>query len=770
MSGTFPDKDYVTKIADGVLSAAYNYPEPDAFIHLFVDYVILLYFDGVYVVVSDRDRRRYSSLAEEDAEYLGVVKSSSGSGSRSRPCDSCTVGGLRVSVYHLRDSASLEPRLGALFNCMKRLDEEGSEYALELLSQALVRASERDVGLPRAERPVTALTDAQFWSMLDPFHKYLADLFGQFEQTKWPFYVQSRKCDRLVLNLFCVLRYFEDPARPRVVRSTDGKREARLPYTARLIASRSQREYLGQLWQELPGETQRGIARAFGDRPDLVQVFQWPLGQGSRAIADSVFRSGCVDCGLRGERVDRLSRERAGSSQDRARQQLETAVYEDLLYSPTGTISAAQRDSSIFYVPVHVGGTPWLALFLFYDPSDSRARELSYRLYRDMIPPLAAQIRMGAQVSYAFLLAEAVSSILTRDVTSAEFVEEVSSRWRDLARVYPFAIPDMRPLASTVKAEGVRVSFSDGQQYMIGSGWHDNPYFAAPVEYGRLDKTLASRYFLSPIAAARESAMTRGVARIAADVGHIVKRRAMPLARFTGILARTLANERHQLADLARYADNTAEVLAGVGELTHTLAYDEPLDFLKRENLRTQSDLYLKPLIARLASQYMAWDEDAACWKGVRLVGDISAAVRVAPWYSCDEGAYRPLDAVYVALLSELLINAARHGSFESTGSHHTVRVNLTASSVSGAKALVLRNPFDPDSAPAWIKDAYEWVPFRTTQPGGMGLVARVLARCQVGGILCRNERAPQASQFGVLAVALVLRGLEWSEEDGEQP
>lgn len=82
-----------------------------------------------------------------------------------------------------------------------------------------------------------------------------------------------------------------------------------------------------------------------------------PLGQGARAIADTPLTSGIIDIGLPGER-DALKNPNSREHYPQTTARLKEL--EDKIYGPDW------RSESIFYVPVHIGGIPWLALFSFH--------------------------------------------------------------------------------------------------------------------------------------------------------------------------------------------------------------------------------------------------------------------------------------------------------------------------------------------------------------------------------------------------------------------
>ena len=169
-------------------------------------------------------------------------------------------------------------------------------------------------------------------------------------------------------NMFCVLR------------SANTSRNAHFSYTAQLLLSGSQAE---------------AISAAFGEA--VPSLMEWPLGATARSIADSVFSSGVVDFSdeQTGQGRDIPSTDK--QSDDWKRQQAEKRVY-----------GAIAKDRHVFYVPIHVSGIPWLALFTISPRSAKIATWAhTYALYRSLVSDAIENIRALAKSTYLRLVKEA---------------------------------------------------------------------------------------------------------------------------------------------------------------------------------------------------------------------------------------------------------------------------------------------------------------------------------------------------------------------------
>lgn len=208
---------------------------------------------------------------------------------------------------------------------------------------------------------------------------------------------------------------------PRIVRKHPDRREARYPYNARVILTPTQiRE------SKLDNREKQRVQKPLFSSP------------GARAIADTSLVSGLIDIGVPGEHgsLSNESREHYAIKSDEDKKAV--AAAERKVYG------ASARSKSVFYIPIHLGGIPWLALFTFMPLIGGAEKESPetvwrrYFLYRDLIPILGGQIDEAVMSAYAQTLSDKAVRIL-RSVSDVEsFITQTNAEWQQMALVYPY--------------------------------------------------------------------------------------------------------------------------------------------------------------------------------------------------------------------------------------------------------------------------------------------------------------------------------------------
>ena len=233
----------------------------------------------------------------------------------------------------------------------------------------------------------------------------------------------SLKHDHPLGNIFCVIRmaYYKN------------LRYNAFPYTAKILLSKSQKEEL-EKWvnfrcnncnkENCPVKKETVEAKRKKDVNDIiVKILETPLSNNARAIADLVFCSGIVEFG-REPSEEIWDTYKKNSETDKNRQIVETCIY------PSGYI---------YYVPIHVGGHPWLALFTF---SSGQDRWLyNYTFYRDIISVVATKLRLKALDQYIIQVANVFKDEIKKGLGSRlNFIQRVNKKLKNLARIYPFPL------------------------------------------------------------------------------------------------------------------------------------------------------------------------------------------------------------------------------------------------------------------------------------------------------------------------------------------
>lgn len=200
-----------------------------------------------------------------------------------------------------------------------------------------------------------------------------------------------------------------------------GGPQARFAYTARMLWTPAQLE-----------------DRGFGGRER--EALEQPLGPGARAFADSPLSTGIIFIGEAGQRADQaLTLERYPADCELDRQRGEAEALE-------ATYGRQSRGESLFYLPVHVGGRPWLALYCFLGPGGTDpASRLALmwqrlRIYAEVMPLLAHELSDAVQSAYTDTMTrELYHAILEGDLTDLPALcAAISAAWRLASASYPY--------------------------------------------------------------------------------------------------------------------------------------------------------------------------------------------------------------------------------------------------------------------------------------------------------------------------------------------
>lgn len=249
------------------------------------------------------------------------------------------------------------------------------------------------------------------------------------------------------LNMFCVLRSAMNSA----------PRNVHFSYDAQLLLSISQVE---------------AISFTFGK--SLPALLELPLGATARSIADSVFCSGVVDFSDEQTGQGRDISSDDPNSQDWERRRAEAQVY-----------GAIAKDPNVFYVPVHVSGIPWLALFTISPRSERTATWAhNYAIYRSLVNEIAENTRTLAKSIYIDLVQEAFVDEYRRQ-DKGSFVQRVNNRWEQLPLVLPFPAAQARLTSPPQQNPERPIKLPDGRFLEIDSA--PNPWFPKQIEYDVLD-------------------------------------------------------------------------------------------------------------------------------------------------------------------------------------------------------------------------------------------------------------------------------------------
>ncbi|MDD5094599.1 MAG: hypothetical protein PHV74_09500, partial [Dehalococcoidia bacterium] len=206
-------------------------------------------------------------------------------------------------------------------------------------------------------------------------------------------------------NIFCVVRTIQ----------SNSQRDGRFPYTAGLLLSSQQREMFSEWCKGGCDKTKCRLGLTPNE--NCLDYFEVPLGEQSRSAADVTFCSGIIDFGREaGDGVwDRVNQE---DQLERGRQSVERCVYPN----EQQTVSPSQVQAegpSLYYIPVHVNGIPWIVLFTFTPSPSSEQKEQirwehNFTFYRKATQKALSYLRWRAEEAY---LSEIVSSAFGQGVS-----------------------------------------------------------------------------------------------------------------------------------------------------------------------------------------------------------------------------------------------------------------------------------------------------------------------------------------------------------------
>ena len=276
------------------------------------------------------------------------------------------------------------------------------------------------------------------------------------------------------LDLFAVVRY-----------PLNDLRRGLFGYTAQLLLSNDQKQNLEKIIiptketkkdrYEKSLEYLRSINYSIRT---FVNDIESNLGNHSRAVADSIFYSGLVD----------FSPDKAGEGEGRdaighSTNDLRRLKAEHILFSrlvPSGSPRP-------FYVPIHVGGHPWIGLFTFsYLHAEYRWAH-NYQVYRTLIPRVAERLRVRAMIEYTSQIVDTLIENISNPIVSQFDIEKANSSLKRLGGLYPFQILSIHRNPETGSLP-LKLP-SEETLYLKAS---DNPYFVPQVKYDKVPVELGN--------------------------------------------------------------------------------------------------------------------------------------------------------------------------------------------------------------------------------------------------------------------------------------
>lgn len=462
-----PVQDRVRLTADAVDALLYYYASPEPFTFSLADYLLLLYFEETCLTVTfaGADEPVLQTTSNKDLAYRGIDLRNDHRPSHT--WQGMQEQGITFTITSLNDAADFPEQnlLVALFEEISVRRKQSYKAAKTLIQEFCLRRGSQSAATPPAASIQPAAVNAHLSHFQGRYWNRLMREFG-LRLSALNLLKEATLPDGAVpLNLFTVVRY--RPSTGYMRRASCGLKPLELNYAARILLDPAQAEWAAM--------------RLGRHEADVRAELEAPLGEHSRWVADTVFQSGSLFCGADAStaRRGKIPLDNPGDPADRTRHAIETALY--------GSLGSKLK---IVYYPIHVGGTPWLALYSFASP-DSWEHYL--HIYRQIIPYIGVRVRRDAQLAFVDRLQFAVEQPI-RDHPSwtPSLLEEINAEWLRTALVFPFPAPRVVPLERGQATDPSREKgmFAIGDMSYEIQFPPDAVFFPLQVDFGQLTDEL----------------------------------------------------------------------------------------------------------------------------------------------------------------------------------------------------------------------------------------------------------------------------------------
>lgn len=443
---------WVDLIKNGIEGARLKYyrkGQESLFLWPFTDYLMLAHQEPWYAtILATEDQgllKPFSSLSAEDRCFLGIADLESEAAMLRR--SPCAFGSV-TKTFEIRQGCDLivamipRPGTSAGGKGVKRFWRFIDGDIPGALWQAVNRFNgpAEPVPAPETEDVIESSAREKRTKDRQTYLEPLRPEIGQvFDEIGGPL-LEVTTSD-FPINLFAVVR--QPCAAPRIINPPRGKgrRKSKYDYTASILLTPKQVDWLHN--EKMDADT-----------------LEEPLGKHSRAIGDTPLSSGVLDFSLPSERENRSWSRDYGpgaSGHDKGRSELETWLFEKI-------VPSARMKYVIFYVPIHIGGLPWLEVFTL--SAAGEAREKHYFLYRDVIPQLGTALSTALQAAYATVLVNSFAKNLGRRPDTHDLIDVVNTEWHRAAAWYPY--PSLKLSASASgSGSGLPFELPDGSRCFL---------------------------------------------------------------------------------------------------------------------------------------------------------------------------------------------------------------------------------------------------------------------------------------------------------------
>lgn len=419
----------INLIRDSLIGVSYHLPDPEVLLYPFLDNNLILHQAPLVYAIWEGNECVFTTLKDPDFLSRHKIKWESLPEKKvpiPKTPYTLSVHSFPVVGYRNKEQVVNIPIHQKATAITRSLLYEShglglSEEFFISLGKSILSQQSRELATidNRHEKHHIEMDYAEVKAFLEPFRLSLDEIFAVSLQSK---HLSIKKASLTYPNVFTVVR--SSPT--SVMRYNDV-----FNYTAGLLPLSKMKSAL-ERWcanQCLCDLSEKNCPLSFSTSDECLNAFEHPLGRNSRSVSDLVFSSGVVDFG-RQAREEEWDASVAGDPFDEQRRMIEKCIY------PPGW--------HLFYIPIHVGGTPWLALFTFTPEnpaSNQQAWHHNYSFYRDLVQKTAALIRHAAHEAYSDLLAKHFVKHMQSSTTPMDtLIYRVNHDAKKLAQVYPFPI------------------------------------------------------------------------------------------------------------------------------------------------------------------------------------------------------------------------------------------------------------------------------------------------------------------------------------------
>ncbi len=429
-------------IWDALMGIDYHLPDPEILLYPFLDCILLLHQKKIVLSIWKNDKcidvflkdpifLGENEVAKDKQKELSIQEKERFLREKfCREAEKTTDLSCLVSLtaehslaIHLFPNSGGISKLGSIDEGATDLTRKlFGNYHAEMTKNFLIQLGEsiekhaKRLEINEETSPGSNIAEEEVLSYLAPMKEALNNIFKDLINSKGELSLSKSGMP----NIFIAARTYTIDIENSTVRGVD------FGYTVRILLLKKAKERLTKWCSDnCPNLSDNSPS-------DCLSLFEQPVGPHVRTIADLVFSSGLVAFGLRPQdkKLDTL----ALSEKDKRSLANSTAAdVENCIYP---------ADSSLFYIPIHVCGTPWLAMFTLAEKDPTKdwvAWHHNYIFYRQVIQKVAELIRHKSTDVYINLVVDILVKNLRSWVRSkSDSADSANKELEKISKIYPF--------------------------------------------------------------------------------------------------------------------------------------------------------------------------------------------------------------------------------------------------------------------------------------------------------------------------------------------